>query len=80
MSTTEIDLGTVIVRVPLSLVLTMTEQQRERIEVLVRGFKPVDVSLWRDSWSAGNVMFSLLDERGGTILHGLIEPDGCSHT
>jgi hypothetical protein len=73
-------LDAVSVRVPASVLLSMTEEQRERIEVLVRGFNASAVELIRDSWQADSVLFTLRDNEGAHLLSGLIEADGCAHT
>ena len=67
------------VRVPLGVLETITDPQVERLRVLIDGFKPQGVRLMSDSWTKG-VLFTLIDAREETILHGLILEDGSCHT
>ena len=79
-SPSEVNLDVCRVTAPLSVLLTMTEQQRERLEVLCRGFIPRDVGLSTDMWNRANIEFTLHGPNGEHYLSGLIEPDGRAHT
>lgn len=80
MSTTDTSLQSVVVRAPLSVLLAMSEEQRERVEVLARGFNPATIVLTEDLWMKGAVCFTLYGAETNHILSGLIELDGCAHT
>ena len=81
--TTQVDVGHTPVRVPLGVLQIITDAQVERLEVLLVGYKPINVTLLADSMMDGAILFTLFESRNGVIqstLHGLIEPDGSCHT
>jgi hypothetical protein len=68
------------VRAPLAVLLRITDEQTERLGTLIADFSPATVLLHLDSWMEDAVLFTLQARDGSTILNGLIEPDGRSHT
>ena len=79
-TTDESFLDGVIVRAPLSVLLRMSEEQRERVEFLARGWNPVTVVLCSDLFNKESVLFTLYNAQTTHLLSGLIELDGSSHT
>lgn len=71
------------VTAPLVVLQTLTEDQVDRLETLISGYKPVRVTLVLDGLMEGAVLFTIFESRNGLIeptIHGLIEPDGSAHT
>lgn len=64
----------------LSTLDVMTTMQRERLAVLIRGFKPYRVTFGRDRLDNGDLLFTFYDRQENVTLHGLIEPTGEAHT